>query len=236
MKTDFPPSSGNALASEPINPDTDAPDDTIWIKLRAQALHERKNEPVLARLYDSILNSKSFETALAQNLTLRLSHPSFPAEDLKSMLLGPLLADCSIGEAARADLSAVVERDPASGRLLEPFLMFKGYAAICGCHRYFGRGWRLGKKAKCQSGPRLTTVGSERACPKAMCGSRSASSISTTSSPISSADSPRQGTRRSRAPRDIAGQAPSARRSIDTRDALLIPGAARVRLEADELL
>ena len=130
MKTDFPSSSGDALASEPINPETNAPDDAIWITLRAEASHERKNEPVLARLYDSILHSRSFETALAQNLTRRLSHPSFPAENLKSMLLGPLLADGSIGEAARADLSAVVERDPASGRLLEPFLLFKGYAAI----------------------------------------------------------------------------------------------------------
>ncbi len=28
------------------------------------------------------------------------------------------------------DLKAVVERDPASGRLIEPFLFFKGFAAI----------------------------------------------------------------------------------------------------------
>ena len=48
-------------------------------------------------------------------------------------------------EAARADLSAVVERDPASGRLLEPFLFFKGYAAIQ-THRLTHWLWNAGKR------------------------------------------------------------------------------------------
>ena len=90
MKTDFPPSSGEALASEPINPEANAPDDTVWTNLRAEAAQERSSEPALARLYESILHSRSFEDALAQNLTRRLGHPSFPAEDLKSLLLEPL--------------------------------------------------------------------------------------------------------------------------------------------------
>jgi serine O-acetyltransferase len=61
------------------------------------------------------------------------------------MLLEPLLAESSIGEAARDDLSAVVERDPASGRLLEPFLFFKGYAAIQ-THRLTHWLWTAGKR------------------------------------------------------------------------------------------
>jgi serine O-acetyltransferase len=103
------------------------------------------SEPVLAPLYEGILASGSFEDALARSLVKRLSHPSVPAEELKNMLLEPLLTDGSVAEAARADLSAVVERDPASDRLLEPFLFFKGYAAIQ-THRLTHWLWNAGKR------------------------------------------------------------------------------------------
>jgi len=145
MKTDFPPSSGEALASEPIQPEANAQDDAVWSKLRAEAAQEQSGEPALARLHGGILRSSSFENALAQSLIRRLSHPSLPAKELKSIFLEPLLADGPIGEAARADLSAVVERDPASGRLIEPFLFFKGYAAIQ-THRLTHWHWNAGKR------------------------------------------------------------------------------------------
>ena len=145
MKTDFPTSSGEALVSEPIYPEASAPDDTVWATLRAEAAQEQSSESALAPLYGSILASRSFEDALARSLVRRLGHPSFPTENLKSMLLEPLSRDGLIGEAARADLSAVVERDPASGRLLEPFLFFKGYAAIQ-THRLTHWLWNVGKR------------------------------------------------------------------------------------------
>ena len=145
MKIDFPPSSGEALASEPANPEASSPDETIWGKLRTEAAQERIRESVLAPLHGSILDSGSFEHALARTLVRRLSHPSVPAEDLKSLLLEPLSSDGSIGEAARADLSAVIQRDPASDRLLEPFLFFKGYAAIQ-THRLTHWLWNAGKR------------------------------------------------------------------------------------------
>jgi serine O-acetyltransferase len=145
MKIDFPPLSGDALATEPVNPESSTPDETVWSKLRAEAAAERLTEPLLAPLYGSILSSRSFEYALARNLARRLGHPSFLAENLKTMLLEPLLIDGSIGEAARADLSAVVERDPASRQMLEPFLFFKGYAAIQ-THRLTHWLWNAGKR------------------------------------------------------------------------------------------
>jgi serine O-acetyltransferase len=145
MKTDFPPLNSEALTKEPINPEANSPDETIWSKLRAEAAQERMSESALAPLYGSILDSRSFEDALARNLVRRLGHPSISAENLKSMLFEPLSIDGAIGKAARADLSAVVERDPASGRLLEPFLFFKGYAAIQ-THRLTHWLWNAGKR------------------------------------------------------------------------------------------
>ena len=39
-------------------------------------------------------------------------------------------ADPGVGEALKADISAVFERAPACARLIEPFLYFKGFYAI----------------------------------------------------------------------------------------------------------
>jgi serine O-acetyltransferase len=128
--TDLQPADSEP-AAKPINPEGARPKDEVWSSLQAEAARERESEPALGRLYASILEASSFEEALARNLARKLGHPFFPAAELKRLLLEPLEAANGIGEAARTDLSAVVERDPASsGRLLEPFLFFKGYAAI----------------------------------------------------------------------------------------------------------
>ena len=143
-KRDFTPLNGEAL-TQPTNLEFGAPNDAVWSNLRAEASQEASSEPALARLYASIFEAGSFEDALAQNLAKRLGHPSLPAEVLKSVLREPLFKDASIGEAARADIAAVVERDPASGRFLEPFLFFKGYAAIQ-THRLAHWLWNAGRR------------------------------------------------------------------------------------------
>ncbi len=119
--------------------------DPIWAKLRAAAAEETSVEPMLAQLYGAILRSESFEEALVSKLAVKLGHPSFPAESLRTLLLEAALADPSFGPAARADIAAVVERDPASGRLLEPFLFFKGFAAI-ETHRLAHWLWSAGRR------------------------------------------------------------------------------------------
>ena len=143
--TEYIPSSGKSLALEQLSVEANAPDDAIWASLRAEAARELCVEPMLARLYGGIVESRSFADALVHTLARRLGHPSFTAENLKNMLIEPLSIDGSIAEAARADLSAVVERDPASGRLLEPFLFFKGYAAIQ-TQRLTHWLWKAGKR------------------------------------------------------------------------------------------
>ena len=126
----FTPRNGEALAPEPPSTTARVQDDTLWTTLRAEAVQECIGERALRRLYAAVLQAGSFEEALILRLSVRLDHPSLPADVLRPILLESILADASIGQAARADLSAVVERDPASSRLLEPFLFFKGYAAI----------------------------------------------------------------------------------------------------------
>ncbi len=144
-KFDFTLAEDVAPACEFSDLETRPSNDAVWARLRAEASRECACEPTLARFYASILASRTFEEALVSKLAITLGHPCLPADVLKNVLLEPALLDARIGEAARADLSAVVERDPASDRLLEPFLFFKGYAAIQ-THRLAHRLWISGRR------------------------------------------------------------------------------------------
>jgi serine O-acetyltransferase len=125
------PLSSNALPAEALSNQGDGiAEDAVWIRLRAEAQEAFPSEPLLTSHYNSIIEAPSFEHALVNRLASKLAAPSLPAETLLRVLLKAAEADAGIGIAARADLVAVIERDPASDRLLEPFLFFKGFAAI----------------------------------------------------------------------------------------------------------
>ncbi len=111
--------------------DTAAMTDALWSQLRAEAEAAYAREPKLASLFfDAILNQPSFETAVFHRVAARLKNDvvSLP---LIVQAFGKACADdpCII-EAAKADIAAVLERDPACERLLEPMLYFKGFHAI----------------------------------------------------------------------------------------------------------
>jgi serine O-acetyltransferase len=144
-----------ALRAEALSNQGDGVDDPVWVQLRAEAQEAFPSEPLLTRLYNSIIEAASFEHAMISGLASRLAAPSLPADALLRVLLRAAEADAEIGIAARADLAAVVERDPASGRLLEPFLFFKGFAAI-ETHRLAHALWNRGQRdlalyLQCQS-------------------------------------------------------------------------------------
>src|SRR5690606_6349577 len=66
--------------------------------------------------------------------------------DIIRQTLGEVLRDNPIiGEAARADLAATMERDPACHRAVEPLLFFKGYQAIQ-THRFAHAMFRAGRR------------------------------------------------------------------------------------------
>ncbi|MGO9172457.1 MAG: serine O-acetyltransferase EpsC [Rhodomicrobium sp.] len=120
-------------------------EDAVWPRLRAEAKRALDSDPFLASLYYAILATPSFEHALIHTLASRLSCPSLPAGSLARVLLEPVRWDASISAAARADVTAAVARDPASSRLLEPFLFFKGFAAI-ETHRLAHWLWNNGER------------------------------------------------------------------------------------------
>jgi len=78
----------------------------------------------------AILNHDTFEHAVAHRVAERLSHNDIPGALIRQAYDDLIARDSSIGDAFRADLMAVVDRDPACLRLMEPLLYFKGFHAL----------------------------------------------------------------------------------------------------------
>jgi len=105
--------------------------DPVWEAVRAGATQIVRAEPSLANMaISAILNHETFEQSLAHRLAARLDHDDVSA-DLIRQAFAEILNDFpEIGQAARVDLAATLERDPACHRAVEPLLFFKGYQAI----------------------------------------------------------------------------------------------------------
>lgn len=106
-------------------------DDNLWERLRQEASDVLAREPSLATLIlTTILNRGTFEEAVIHRIGLRLANTAVSTELIIDAFTAALRADPGIGKAFRADIAAVVDRDPATARLIEPFLYYKGFHAI----------------------------------------------------------------------------------------------------------
>lgn len=105
--------------------------DPVWARLRREAEQAVETEPALAGLMlASILNQSSFEAAVSHRVAARLAHPALPADLIEQAFAEAIAADPEIGQGFRADVVAVVDRDPACSRVIEPVLYFKGFHAL----------------------------------------------------------------------------------------------------------
>lgn len=105
--------------------------DSLWEAIRVQARTQAESEPVLASfLYATILNHDTLEAALSFHLANKLDSPALPAMLIREVIEEAMVADGRIGDAVRADLRAVSERDSACCSLVTPLLYFKGFHAL----------------------------------------------------------------------------------------------------------
>jgi len=110
--------------------------DPIWDAIRRAAASLAVEEPILGSLaHASVLNQSCFEHALSYILAQRLGSEDVPAMLLRQVFDAITVADAEIGIAARADVAAVCERDPACNSPLEALLFYKGFQAIQ-AHRF----------------------------------------------------------------------------------------------------
>ena len=122
------------------------PVDPVWDAVRQNARDILKSEPNLSSMVmANVLNHDTFEEALAHRLAERLDHPDVSADLIRQAFHDALDAHPDIGNEARADLAATLERDPATHRAIVPFLYFKGYHAIQ-THRFAHSLWTSGRK------------------------------------------------------------------------------------------
>ncbi len=120
--------------------------DWLWRKVQAEAHDVVRREPELATIvYASILGHQTLEDALAYRIAQRLDRGIVSAELIRAAYTEALRADPALKAAFRADLVAVIERDPAVGRYLDAILYFKGFHAI-EAHRLANWLWKSGRR------------------------------------------------------------------------------------------
>jgi serine O-acetyltransferase len=105
--------------------------DPLFARIRQEAEEAARHEPELALfLAVNVLNHETLEGAVSHRVASRLDHRDLPAALIRQTFEEAIERDPSIGEAFRADIMAVADRDPACLRMMEPLLYFKGFQAL----------------------------------------------------------------------------------------------------------
>lgn len=120
--------------------------DPIWSRIRLEAEEAARSEPELAGFFHTcVLNQASLEDAVMHRIAIRLHHMDVPSQLVLQVFAEAVAADPEFGASFRADLMAVLDRDPACNRLMEPLLYFKGFQAI-ETHRLAHWLWTRGRR------------------------------------------------------------------------------------------
>ena len=105
--------------------------DPVWNRVREEGFAMVRSEPLLGGLaHSSLLHHPSMERALAYRFSLKLASGEMSEQILREIADEAYEADPDLGQAARVDLTAVFDRDPACVRFIQPLLFFKGYQAV----------------------------------------------------------------------------------------------------------
>ncbi|KAF0172004.1 MAG: serine O-acetyltransferase [Rhodobacteraceae bacterium] len=105
--------------------------DPVWRRVREEAFDMVRCEPLLGGLvHSSLLHHPTLERALAYRFSLKLASGEMSEQILREIADEAYESDPDLGQAARADVTAVFDRDPACLRFIQPILFFKGYQAI----------------------------------------------------------------------------------------------------------
>jgi serine O-acetyltransferase len=125
-------------------PGSNGGEDPVWETIREEVARDAQSEPMLASfLYGVVLNHKSLEDALSFQLASKLESATITAVSLRDLVDEAFARDPSIGQAFRADIAAVRDRDPACRGLSTPLLFFKGFHALQSyrvAHYYWNQG------------------------------------------------------------------------------------------------
>jgi serine O-acetyltransferase len=122
-------------------------EDPIWSEIRKDIQGVSAGESLLERfLQATVLEHASLESALSFHLSNKLGSEMLPAEAFRQGIDEAFNSAPEIGEAVRADLCAIRERDPACTSYWMPLLYFKGFHALQ-AYRYAHWLWGADRRA-----------------------------------------------------------------------------------------
>ncbi len=120
--------------------------DPVWGRVRQEAEALRAAEPAMTGLVlATILQQRNLEDAVAHRIAERLDHPDVSASLIRQAFADFIAADPAYRAVLRADIMAVIDRDPACERAIEPLLYFKGFHALQ-THRLAHWLWGSGRR------------------------------------------------------------------------------------------
>lgn len=120
--------------------------DPIWDRIRTEAEAIVGSDLAMAGfVVEAVLEHASLEEAVIARVASRLDHAALRADVIARAFTHAVEEDRELGVAFRADLMAVLDRDPACTRLIEPLLYFKGFHALQ-THRLAHALWQEGRK------------------------------------------------------------------------------------------
>lgn len=112
------------------NPQT-ASLDPVWDRIKDDAREAIAAEPLIGGMvHATVLHHKTLEHALAYRFAFKLSSSEMSGQLLREISEAAYEADPDLASAARADIVAVLDRDPACHSPLQPLLYFKGFQAV----------------------------------------------------------------------------------------------------------
>ena len=105
--------------------------DPVWSRICEEAEAAIAGEPLMGGLiHAGVLHHKTFADALAYRVSMKLASPEMSEQILREIADDAFVARPELAAAARADLVAIYDRDPACHRFVQPLLFFKGFQAV----------------------------------------------------------------------------------------------------------
>lgn len=104
---------------EPLFDGRNASRESLWGRIQCEARVAVRDEPLLgALIHAGLLHHATFEAALAYRFSLKLSSREMSEQILREIADDAFRRSPELAAAARDDLLAVYERDPATHRLM----------------------------------------------------------------------------------------------------------------------
>ncbi len=105
--------------------------DPVWDRVRSEAEDIVRREPELASfIYSTVLHHDRLEDSVVHRIAESLDHSALSGDLIRQAYDEALRDEPDLGNAFRADLVAVYDRDPATSRFIHPLLYFKGFHAL----------------------------------------------------------------------------------------------------------